>query len=474
MDALQGLEVKIMFASLSDRLGGVLQKVRGQGRISEANIKDTLREVRMALLEADVALPVVKTFVEQVREKALGEEVLRSLTPGQVLVKIVNDELVRVMGEANERLNLAAQPPAVILMAGLQGSGKTTSVAKLARMLIEREKKKVMVVSADVYRPAAIEQLKTLSAEVGSEFFPSSSDQKPLAIARSAIAAARKGFFDVLIVDTAGRLHIDADMMAEIQALHAELKPIETLFVVDAMTGQDAANTARAFNEALPLSGVILTKTDGDARGGAALSIRQITGRPIKFLGVGEKTTALEPFHPDRVASRILGMGDVLSLVEEVTSKVDQEKAARLATKIHKGETFDLGDFKEQMEQMANMGGMAGLLDKLPGMGQVPDAVKAQVGDKEVKRLIAIVNSMTPQERAFPAVIKGSRKKRIAAGSGTQVQDVNKLLKQFTQMQKMMKKMKGGGLAKMMRGMKGKMPGGFPGGGMPPGGGLPF
>ena len=474
MDALQGLEVKIMFASLSDRLGGVLQKVRGQGRISEANIKDTLREVRMALLEADVALPVVKTFVEQVREKALGEEVLRSLTPGQVLVKIVNDELVRVMGEANERLNLSAQPPAVILMAGLQGSGKTTSVAKLARMLIEREKKKVMVVSADVYRPAAIEQLKTLSAEVGSEFFPSSSDQKPLAIARSAIAAARKGFFDVLIVDTAGRLHIDADMMAEIQALHAELKPIETLFVVDAMTGQDAANTARAFNEALPLSGVILTKTDGDARGGAALSIRQITGRPIKFLGVGEKTTALEPFHPDRVASRILGMGDVLSLVEEVTSKVDQEKAARLATKIHKGETFDLGDFKEQMEQMANMGGMAGLLDKLPGMGQVPDAVKAQVGDKEVKRLIAIVNSMTPQERAFPAVIKGSRKKRIAAGSGTQVQDVNKLLKQFTQMQKMMKKMKGGGLAKMMRGMKGKMPGGFPGGGMPPGGGLPF
>jgi len=474
MAALQGLEVKIMFASLSDRLGGVLQKVRGQGRISEANIKDTLREVRMALLEADVALPVVKTFVEQVREKALGEEVLRSLTPGQVLVKIVNDELVRVMGEANERLNLAAQPPAVILMAGLQGSGKTTSAAKLARLLIEREKKKVMVVSADVYRPAAIEQLKTLSAEVGSEFFPSSSDQKPLAIARSAIAAARKGFFDVLIVDTAGRLHIDAEMMAEIQALHAELKPIETLFVVDAMTGQDAANTARAFNEALPLSGVILTKTDGDARGGAALSIRQITGRPIKFLGVGEKTTALEPFHPDRVASRILGMGDVLSLVEEVTSKVDQEKAARLATKIHKGETFDLGDFEEQMEQMANMGGMAGLLDKLPGMGQVPDAVKAQVGDKEVKRLIAIVNSMTPQERAFPAVIKGSRKKRIAAGSGTQVQDVNKLLKQFTQMQKMMKKMKGGGLAKMMRGMKGKMPGGFPGGGMPPGGGLPF
>jgi len=463
-----------MFASLSDRLGGVLQKVRGQGRISEDNIKDTLREVRMALLEADVALPVVKEFVEQVRVRALGEDVLRSLTPGQVLVKIVNDELVRVMGEANEQLNLAAQPPAVILMAGLQGSGKTTSVAKLARLLKEREKKKVMVVSADVYRPAAIEQLKTLATEVEAEFFPSSPDQKPLAIARSAIAAARRTYVDVLIVDTAGRLHIDVEMMSEIQALHAELNPVETLFVVDAMTGQDAANTAKAFNDALPLTGVILTKTDGDARGGAALSIRQITGKPIKFLGVGEKTTALEPFHPDRVASRILGMGDVLSLVEEVTGKVDQEKAAKLAKKIHKGEGFTLADFKEQMEQMANMGGMAGLIDKLPGMGQVTDAVKSQVGDKEIKKLIAIVNSMTSQERAFPAVIKGARKKRIAAGSGTQVQDVNKLMKQFAQMQKMMKKMKGGGMAKMMRGMKGKPPGGFPGGGMPPGGGLPF
>ncbi|MCB1786280.1 MAG: signal recognition particle protein [Gammaproteobacteria bacterium] len=456
-----------MFASLSDRLGGVLQKVRGQGRISEENIRETLREVRMALLEADVALPVVKDFVEQVRVQALGEEVLRSLTPGQVLIKIVNDELVRVMGEANERLNLAAQPPAVILMAGLQGSGKTTSVAKLARLLRERERKKVMVVSADVYRPAAIDQLETLAAEVEAEFLPSSPDQKPLAIVRNALSAARRGYFDVLIVDTAGRLHVDGEMMEEIRALHEELDPVETLFVVDAMTGQDAANTARAFNEALPLTGVVLTKTDGDARGGAALSIRQITGKPIKFLGVGEKTTALEPFHPERVASRILGMGDVLSLVEEVTAKVDQEKAAKLAKKIHKGEGFDLGDFKEQMEQMSNMGGMAGLLDKLPGMGQVPDAVKAQVGDKEIKRLIAIVNSMTPQERAFPAVIKGSRKKRIAAGSGTQVQDVNKLLKQFAQMQKVMKKMKGGGLSKMMRGMKGKMPGGFPGGGLP-------
>ncbi|MGB5776472.1 MAG: signal recognition particle protein, partial [Sedimenticolaceae bacterium] len=442
-----------MFANLSDRLGGVLQKVRGQGRISEENVRDTLREVRMALLEADVALPVVKAFVEQVRTKALGEEVLRSLTPGQVLVKIVNDELVSVMGEANEQLNLTAQPPAVVLMAGLQGSGKTTSVAKLSRLLKEREKKKVMVVSADVYRPAAIEQLRTLAAEVEAEFFPSSQDQQPLAIARSAIAAARKGYFDVLIVDTAGRLHIDEQMMEEIQALHAELDPVETLFVVDAMTGQDAANTAKAFNDALPLTGVILTKTDGDARGGAALSIRQITGKPIKFLGIGEKTSALEPFYPDRVASRILGMGDVLSLVEEVTAKVDQDKAAKLAKKIHKGEGFTLVDFKEQMEQMASMGGMAGLLDKLPGMNQVPEAVKSQVGDKEVKKLIAIVNSMTPQERTFPGVIKGSRKKRIAAGAGTQVQDVNKLLKQFTQMQKMMKKMKGGGMAKMMRGI---------------------
>jgi signal recognition particle subunit SRP54 len=469
-----------MFASLSDRLGGVLQKVRGQGRISEANIKDTLREVRMALLEADVALPVVKDFVEQVREKALGEEVLKSLTPGQVLVKIVNDELVSLMGEANEQLDLATQPPAVILMAGLQGSGKTTSVGKLARLLQERDKKKVMVASADVYRPAAIEQLETLANEVGASFHPSSADQKPLAIARAAIAAARKAYVDVLIVDTAGRLAIDEQMMAEIQALHGELDPVETLFVVDAMTGQDAANTAKAFNEALALTGIILTKTDGDARGGAALSIRQITGKPIKFLGVGEKTTALEAFHPDRVASRILGMGDVLSLVEEVTSKVDQHKAAKLAKKLQKGEGFTLSDFKEQMEQMANMGGMAGLLDKLPGMGQMPDAVKAQVGDREVKKLIAIVNSMTAQERSFPAVIKGSRKKRIAAGSGTQVQDVNKLLKQFTQMQKVMKKMKGGGMAKMMRGMQGKLPGGFPGGGVPPGGGggggggLPF
>jgi len=463
-----------MFQNLSDRLGGVLQKVRGQGRITEANIKDTMREVRMALLEADVALPVVKTFVEQVREKALGEEVMKSLTPGQALIKIVNDELVDLMGAANEELNLAAQPPAIVMVAGLQGSGKTTSVGKLSRLLKERHKKKVMVVSADVYRPAAIDQLQTLANEVGVEFHPSNVMQKPVAIVQGAVDAAKKAFADVLIVDTAGRLHVDEQMMGEIKELYAAINPVETLFVVDAMTGQDAANTAKAFDEALPLTGVILTKTDGDARGGAALSIRQITGKPIKFLGVGEKTTALEPFHPDRVASRILGMGDVVSLVEEVTQKIDHDKAEKLARKLQKGQGFTLADFREQMEQMQSMGGMSSLMDKLPGMGNIPEGVKAQVGDKETAKLIAIVNSMTPQEREFPGVIKGSRKKRIAAGSGTQVQDVNKLLKQFLQMQKMMKKMKGGGLEKMMRGMKGKFPG-MPGGGggMPPGG-FPF
>ncbi len=461
-----------MFENLQERFGRVLNNLRGQGRLTEDNIKDTLREVRMALLEADVALPVVRQFVEQVREKALGEEVMRSLTPGQVLIKIVNDELVSLMGEANERLDLTAQPPAVVLMAGLQGSGKTTSVAKLARWLQEKQKKTVLVASCDVYRPAAIEQLRTVAAEVGAGFFPSSGDQDPVHIARAALDAARKQFRDVLIVDTAGRLHVDAAMMDEIKQIHAAVNPVETLFVVDAMTGQDAANTARAFDEALPLTGVILTKTDGDARGGAALSIRQITGKPIKFLGTGERTTALEPFHPDRVASRILGMGDVVSLVEEVQSKVDRDKAERLVKKLKKGKDFDLADFKEQLEQMANLGGMAGLMDKLPGMGQIPDHVKSQVNDKEMGKLIAIINSMTPQERQFPAIVKGSRKRRIAQGSGTQVQDINKLLKQFTQMQKVMKKMKGGGMAKMMRAMGGRLPGGFPGGGMPPGGGF--
>jgi signal recognition particle subunit SRP54 len=460
-----------MFDNLTQRLGKVLTNLRGQGRLSDDNIKETMREVRMALLEADVALPVVRDFIEQVKHKAMGEEVMKSLTPGQTLIKIVNDELIHVMGEANEALDLAAQPPAVILMAGLQGSGKTTSVAKLGRWLLGQGKKKISVVSCDVYRPAAIDQLQTLAREVGVDFIPSSGDEKPLAIAKRARQEAAKGFAEVLIVDTAGRLHVDDAMMGEIKQLHQLLDPVETLFVVDSMTGQDAANTAKAFNDALPLSGIILTKADGDARGGAALSIRQITGKPIKFIGVGEKTDALEAFHPDRIASRILGMGDVLSLVEEVSRKVDQEKATKLAKKLQKGKGFDLEDFKEQMLQMANMGGMSGLLDKLPGMGEIPDHVKSQVNDKEIGRTIAIINSMTPHERAFPAVIKGSRKRRIAAGSGTQVQEVNKLLKQFMQMQKMMKKMKGGGMKKMMRGLAGR----FPGGGMPPGGGgLPF
>ncbi|MES9826963.1 MAG: signal recognition particle protein [Candidatus Thiodiazotropha sp.] len=460
-----------MFDNLTQRLGKVLTNLRGQGRLTDDNIKETMREVRMALLEADVALPVVREFIDQVKRKAMGEEIMKSLTPGQTLIKIVNDELIHVMGEANEALDLAVQPPAVILMAGLQGSGKTTSVAKLGRWLLQQGKKKISVVSCDVYRPAAIDQLETLAQDVGLDFIPSSGDEKPLDIAKRALQETAKGFAEVLIVDTAGRLHVDEEMMGEIKQLHQVLDPVETLFVVDSMTGQDAANTAKAFNDALPLTGVILTKADGDARGGAALSIRQITGKPIKFIGVGEKTDALEAFHPDRIASRILGMGDVLSLVEEVGRKVDQEKAAKLAKKLQKGKGFDLEDFKEQMLQMADMGGMSGLLDKLPGMGEIPDHVKNQVNDKEIGRLIAIINSMTPHERAFPAVIKGSRKRRIAAGSGTLVQDVNKLLKQFMQMQKMMKKMKGGGMKKMMRGMAGR----FPGGGMPPGGGgFPF
>jgi signal recognition particle subunit SRP54 len=466
-----------MFSSLSKRLGDSLERVRGRGRLTEQNIKDTLREIRMALLEADVALPVVREFIDTIREKATGEAVLKSLTPGQVLVKIVNDELVRVMGEANAGLNLSTQPPAVILMAGLQGSGKTTSVAKLSRYLREQQKKKVMVVSCDVYRPAAIEQLQTLAGEVGAEFFPSSAQQQPLAIAKSALTAAKRGYFDVLIVDTAGRLHVDAEMMDEIQQLHRALDPVETLFVVDSMTGQDAANTARAFDEALPLSGVILTKADGDARGGAALSIRHITGKPIKFLGIGEKVDALEPFHPDRLASRILGMGDVLSLVEEVSRKVDQKQAQKLAAKVARGKDFTLADFREQMQQMSKMGGLSSMLEKLPGMSKIPDAVKNQVNDREIARTIAIINSMTPQEREFPAVIKASRRKRIAAGSGTRIQDVNKLLKQFAQMQRMMKKMKGKGMMNMMRGIKGGggfPPGGMPPGGLPPGGGFPM
>ncbi len=449
-----------MFDNLSERLSKTIRNLRGQGRLTEENIKDALREVRMALLEADVALPVVKTFIENVRERAMGQEVLKSLTPGQTLVKVVNDELVHVMGDANDALDLNVQPPAVILMAGLQGSGKTTSSAKLARMLAEREKKSVLLTSCDIYRPAAIEQLKTLAGEVNAGFFPSSPDQDPVEIASNAIQHARKQHIDVVIVDTAGRLHIDDDMMNEIRRLHAAVNPVETLFVVDSMTGQDAANTARTFNEVLPLTGVILTKTDGDARGGAALSIRSITGKPIKFIGVGEKTAALEPFHPDRVASRILGMGDVLSLVEEAEQKVDREAAGRLAKKLSKGKGFDMNDFRDQLDQMLNMGGLAGLMDKLPGAAQLPK--DGMPDDRQVHRMKAIINSMTPKERAFPAIIKGARRRRIAAGSGTQVQDVNRLLKQHLQMQKMMKKMSKGGMAKMLRGMKGKGPAGMP------------
>ena len=451
-----------MFENLTDRLSQTLKQIRGQARLTDDNIKDTLREVRKALLEADVALPVVRAFVDQVKERALGEDVTKSLTPGQAFIKIVQAELEQLMGEANEELDLNVRPPAVVLMAGLQGSGKTTSVAKLSRWLIEKKKKSVMVVSADVYRPAAIDQLKTLASEVGANFYPSDPSQDPVDIANHAIDAARKQAQDVLIVDTAGRLHIDDEMMAEIKRLHDAVNPVETLFVVDSMTGQDAANTAKAFSDALPLTGVILTKTDGDARGGAALSIRHITGKPIKFLGVGEKTTALEPFHPDRMASRILGMGDVLSLIEEMEQKVDRDEAERLAKKVAKGKGFDLEDFRSQLQQMQNMGGLASLVDKMPGMSGMSQAMKNKVDDKQFKRLEAMINSMTPHERRFPKVINGSRKKRIAAGSGTQIQDVNRLLKQFSQMQKMMKKMSKGGMQKMMRAMKGRMPPGMP------------
>jgi len=459
-----------MFDNLSERLGKTLKNISGRGRLTEDNIKDTLREVRMALLEADVALPVIRDFVGKVKEQALGVDVSKSLTPGQVFVKIVQKELENAMGEVNEALDLKATPPAIVLMAGLQGAGKTTSVAKLAKFLTEREKKKVLVVSADVYRPAAIKQLETLAAEINVGFFPSDISQKPIEIAQDAIDHAKKNFFDVLIVDTAGRLHVDESMMDEIQQLHAAINPIETLFTVDAMTGQDAANTAKAFNDALPLTGIILTKTDGDARGGAALSIRHITGKPIKFMGVGEKIEALEPFHPDRVASRILGMGDVLSLVEEIEQKVDRKQAEKLARKVKSGKGFDLEDFRDQLVQMKSMGGMAGMMDKLPGMGNMSGKIKDQMDDKITVQMEAIINSMTPGERERPDIIKGSRKRRIATGSGTQIQDVNKLLKQFTQMQKMMKKMSGkGGMKKMMRSMQGMMP---PGGGGMGGGGM--
>lgn len=459
-----------MFENLTERLSKSLKNISGKGRLTEDNIKDTLREVRMALLEADVALPVVRDFIQAIKKRAVGQEVAKSLSPGQAFIKIVQNELELAMGEVNESLNLAIQPPAILLMAGLQGAGKTTSVAKLARLLKTRDKKSVLVVSADIYRPAAIKQLETLAGEVGVEFFPSDISQKPIDIANAAIAHAKKKFIDVVIVDTAGRLHVDSEMMDEIKDLHHAIKPIETLFVVDAMTGQDAANTAKSFNETLPLTGIILTKADGDARGGAALSIRHITGKPIKFIGMGEKIDALEAFHPDRIASRILGMGDVLSLIEELEAKVDKEKAAKLANKVKAGKGFDLEDFREQLIQMKSMGGMAGMMDKLPGMGKLSEGVKNQVNDKSTDQMEAIINSMTKKERGKPEIIKGGRKRRIAAGSGTKIQDVNKLLKQFMQMQKMMKKMSGkGGMRKMMSGMQGMLPPGMGGAGTPPG-----
>ena len=458
-----------MFDNLSDRLSKTFKNIIGQGRLTEENIKDAIRDVRRSLLEADVALPVIKIFINQVQERAVGVEVSTSLNPGQAFIKIVREQLTEVMGKEAEPLKFNVEPPAIIMVAGLQGAGKTTSVAKLAKYLQEKENKKVMVVSADVYRPAAIKQLEMVAEQVGAKFFPSTAKQKPIDIAKAAHAEAKKQFVDVLILDTAGRLHVDADMMSEIKGLHQSVKPVETLFVVDSMTGQDAANTAKAFNEALPLTGIILTKTDGDARGGAALSIREVTGRPIKFIGIGEKLDALEVFHPDRMAGRILGMGDVLSLIEEVETKVDKKKAEKIAKKIQKTGKFDLEDFLGQLQQINNMGGVGGLMGKMPGMSQVKDKIDNDAVEKDFKRLEAIIYSMTRQERAHPAIIKGSRKKRIATGSGTRVQDINKLMKQFAQMQKMMKKMKGGGMKNLMRGMGGQMPSGM-GNMLPPGG----
>lgn len=458
-----------MFESLTQRLSGTIERLRGRGRLTEENIREATREVRIALLEADVALPVVQALIEKIKVRAVGQEVLKSLTPGQALIKVVRDELTAVMGSTATDLNLNVPAPAVILMAGLQGAGKTTTTGKLAKLLKEKRKKKVMVVSADVYRPAAIEQLKTLAEQVGVLFFPSDASQDPVAIVKAAIDDAKKSFVDVLLVDTAGRLAIDEAMMAEIKALHAAVNPVETLFVVDAMTGQDAANTAKAFGEALPLTGVVLTKTDGDARGGAALSVRYITGKPIKFTGTGEKVDGLDVFHPERVAGRILDMGDVLSLVEQVEQQVDKDKAQKLAEKVASGKKFNLNDMRDQLEQMENMGGIGGLMDKLPGLGQIPDHLKAQVTQsREVPRMIAIINSMTLKERRNPGLLNGSRRARIAKGAGVQPADVNRLMKQYMQMEKMMSKMAGGGMKGMMRSMRGMM------GAMGMKGGLPF
>lgn len=448
-----------MFDALSERLSRTIKDLRGHGRLTEENIAGAMREVRIALLEADVALPVVRDFIEHVRQRAVGEEVMTSLTPGQAVVKIVEEELISLMGEVNASLNFNTQPPAVIMMAGLQGAGKTTTVGKLARYLKEKEKKKILVVSCDVYRPAAIEQLKVLANEINVEFYPTEKIQNPVDIAKAVLDHARIHNFDSLLVDTAGRLHIDDEMMEEIKQLHAVLTPSDTLFVVDSMMGQDAVNAAKAFDEALPLTGIVLTKTDGDARGGAALSVRHVTGKPIMFMGTGEKITEFSAFHPGRMASRILGMGDVLGLIEEVQEKTDIKKAEKLATKLKKGERFSLEDFRDQLQQMRGMGGMASMMDKLPGMGSLSVNVNTQVGDQQFIKLESIINSMTPHERKMPAVINGSRKKRIAAGSGTQIQDVNRLLKQFKQMQKMMRKLSGkGGMKKMMRGLGGGMP----------------
>ncbi len=454
-----------VFESLTQRLSGTIERLRGRGRLTESNISEAVREVRIALLEADVALPVVQALIQRIKVRAVGQEVMRSLSPGQVLVKIVRDELAAVMGAQASDLNLNVPAPAVILMAGLQGAGKTTTVAKLAKHLKDKRKKKVMVVSADVYRPAAIEQLQTLAGQVGAVFFPSQASQKPEAIVKAAIDEAKKTFADVLIVDTAGRTSIDDAMMAEIKALHGAVNPVETLFVVDSMTGQDAAVTAKHFGEALPLTGVVLTKTDGDARGGAALSVRYITGKPIKFIGVGEKPDGLDVFHPDRAAGRILDMGDVLSLVKQVEAQVDKDKAQKLAEKVAKGKKFDLNDMRDQLEQMQNMGGLSGLMDKLPGVGQLPEHVKQQVTGKEVPRMIAIINSMTKKERRNPDLLNGSRRARVARGSGLTPADVNKVLKQYQQMEKMMGKLGRGGMKGMMRGLSGMMGGR---------GGLPF
>ena len=449
-----------MLDNLTQRLGKVVKTLRGQARLSEDNITDMLREVRMALLEADVALPVVKDFISRVKEKAIGQEVIGSLSPGQALVGVVHRELTELMGGSKAELNFATQPPAIILMAGLQGAGTTTTTAKLGKWLKERQKKKILAVSCDVYRPAAIEQLKTVAAQAGIDFFPSSGEQKPSDIAAAALDYAKKHYYDVLFVDTAGRLAIDEAMMAEIRELHAQLSPIETLFVVDAMLGQDAVNTAKAFADALPLTGIVLTKLDGDSRGGAALSVRHVTGKPLKFAGVGEKLNGIEEFHPERMASRILGMGDILGLVEEAQRGIDQDKAKDFAQKLKSGKGFDLNDFKEQIGQMKNMGGMASLLDKLPAQfAQAAQQAGGAVEDKSIRRIEGIINSMTPPERSKPELIKASRKRRIAKGAGVQVQEVNRLLNQFEQTQKMMKQFSKGGMAKMIRGMKGMLPG---------------